>query len=116
MKIMLVVIEEDVHNESTQVLGVLQFAGKLNYKKIMLAALNYLKSEWPSRFERRMVDLFVEDGKGKFDKFFGQCYQMDVLQPWQNFCVGGKKLEVGSYFVISISGEDGFEIKEYIKL
>lgn len=116
MKMMLVVIEEDVHNESTQVLGVLQFTGKLNYKKIMLTAFDYLKSEWPSRFERCMVDLFVEDGKGRFDKFFGQCYQMNVLQPWQNFCVGGKKLEVGSYFVISVSGEYGSEIKEYIKL
>ena len=82
----------------------------------MQTAFDYLNNEWHSRVERCTVELFVENGKGKFDKFFGQCYRLDVLQPWQNFYVNGKRLEVGSYFVIAISENNGLEIKEYIKL
>jgi len=116
MKLLFAVIEFGSYDDSDQLLSAKLVTKYSKPEKILAAAFEYLQSEWKGRMYNCKVEIFGESEKGNFSEFVGECYFLDVMQPWHTYRTGSKKLPVGKYFVYRVHSDFSDDIAAFIAL
>lgn len=116
MKMLMAIIEFGSYDDSDIFLSAKVITKPSKPEKVLCAAFEYLQSEWKGRAENCKVEIFVESEKGNFTNFVGECYFLDIMQPWHTYKTCSKKLPVGKYFVYNVSSEFTADIAAFITL